>query len=135
MSLKISLKPHERIILGGAVLSNGPTKGTIIVENNVPILRQKDIMSEQGADTPCKRIYFVIQLMYIDGKNLLDYHSLYWKLVGDLIKAAPRTVAFVDRISENILVEKYYQALKVARELIQFEEEVTRNVRGSAEGL
>jgi len=43
MSLKITLKPYEKFIIGGAVIINGEAKSTFVVENDVPILRQKDI--------------------------------------------------------------------------------------------
>ncbi len=44
MALKISLKPDERIIIGGAVLQNGGARSDFVIENSVPILREKDIM-------------------------------------------------------------------------------------------
>ncbi len=66
MPLKISLKAGERVIIGGAVITNGKLKTELFVENKVPVLRQKDILSIKEADTPCRRIYFVIQLMYMD---------------------------------------------------------------------
>jgi len=131
MSLKISLKPQERLIVGGAVLQNGGGRCDLLVENNVPILRQKDILGEKDANTPCKRIYFVIQLMYIDEKNLAEHHTLYWKLVKAVIKAAPSTMPLISQISELILRKNHYQALRKAKKLIEFEQEVTQHVRSS----
>lgn len=84
MPLKITLKPGERVILGGAVISNGKNKSEIFVENKVPILRQKDILSIKEADTPCRRIYFAIQLMYMDEGQLAVHHQTYWDLTKDL---------------------------------------------------
>jgi flagellar protein FlbT len=129
MALKIALKPGERILIGGAVVKNGShQKAELIVENNVPVLREKDIISEKEADTPCSRIYFVIQLMYIDTENLAIHHESYWKLVRPLLQAAPRLTGLIDQINENILNGKYYQALKLAAELIAYEKEITGNV-------
>lgn len=135
MGLKITLKPNERMIIGGAVVANGNGKSEFLVENNVPILREKDILSEHDADTPCKRIYFVIQLMYIDEKKLTEYHNTYWSLVRDVVAAAPSTLALIDQISEQILGSRYYQALKLAKQLIEYEQEVVNNVRKSAGNL
>lgn len=135
MGLKITLKPHERMIIGGAVVANGNGKSEFLVENNVPILREKDILSEYDADTPCKRIYFVIQLMYIDEKKLTEYHNTYWSLVRDVVAAAPSTLALIDQISEQILGSRYYQALKLAKNLIEYEQEAVNNVRKSAGNL
>ena len=82
MALKISLKPDERIIIGGAVLQNGGARSEFVIENSVPILREKDIMGLAEADSPCRRIYFAIQLMYVDEKNIEEHRATYWKLVG-----------------------------------------------------
>jgi flagellar biosynthesis repressor protein FlbT len=135
MALKITLKPGERIIVGGAVIKNGSSSTNLLVENPVPILRQRDILTREEADTPCKRIYLVVQLMYVDGTDLAAHHKIYWSLVKDLLKAAPSTLPFIDRISDLILGAKYYQALKMARKLIEYEEEVVRHARRSAGNL
>jgi flagellar protein FlbT len=132
MALKITLKPHERLIVGGAVVTNGNSRSDLLIENNVPILREKDILSEKNADSPCKRIYFVIQLMYVDGNNLAEHHTLYWKLVRDVVKAAPSTIPLIDQISEHILHNAFYQALKKAKKLIEYEQEVINRVRKPA---
>ena len=85
MALKIVLKPGERIIVSGAVITNGKTAAQLLVENQVPILRQKDIMRGSEATTPCRQIYLVIQLMYIDAGNLAMHHHTYWNLVQDVL--------------------------------------------------
>jgi flagellar protein FlbT len=136
MALKITLKPGERMILGGAVVTNGSSGSCdLIVENKVPILRQKDILSEEKANSPCRRIYLSVQLMYIDEANLSTYHKLYWDLVTEVVKAAPSTVGLIDAISEYILARKYYQALKLTKRLIDYEQEVIRRVSGSVENV
>ena len=117
------------MIIGGAVVTNGGFKSEILIENNVPILRQKDIMNEKDANSPTRRIYFVIQLMYIDEQNLALHHKNYWKLVQDFIQAAPTTLPIVDQINNNILGGQYYQALKLAKNLIDYEEEIITRVQ------
>lgn len=129
MALKLILKPHEKLIIGGAVIVNGGARSDLIVENNVPILREKDIMSLNSADSPCKRIYFVIQMMYIDEKNIAEHHKTYWELVKDIVEAAPSTKPMFQVISNDILQGKFYQALKAARKLIDYEQEVIKRVR------
>ena len=48
MALKITLKPHERMVIGGAVLTNANSASCdLVIENKTPILRQKDILSEE----------------------------------------------------------------------------------------
>ena len=128
MPLKITLKPKERIILGGAVVTNGNSNARLTVENKVPVLRQKDIMTEKKATSPCRKLYFVIQLMYIDEENLITHHNSYWKMVQDILKAAPSSVGLIDQISECILANNYYRALKLTKKLIDYEQEVMNRV-------
>ena len=135
MPLKISLKPGERVIIGGAVITNGSAKGEFLVENKVPILRQKDILSIKEANTPCRRIYFVIQLMYIDEEQSVKHHQTYWQLVKDLLSVTPKVLSLIDQISEQLLNNRYYQALKLAKKLIDYEEEVLNRVPESIKSL
>jgi flagellar protein FlbT len=130
MALKITLKPHEKMILGGAVIANGNSTGChLIIENKVPILREKDILSEDEADSPCRQLYFIIPLMYIDEENLVLHQKNYWKLVKELVKAAPSTVGIIDHIGEEIVSGRYYQALKLSQKLIDYEQEVISRVQ------
>jgi flagellar protein FlbT len=125
MALKINLKPKERIIIGEAVISNGNRQTcSLIIENKVPVLRQKDILKEDNANTLGQKIYFTIQLMYIDNDNLVEYHEIYWKLVKNIIKTVPEVLKLIDNISENIVGCDYYQALKSAKQLVNYETEV-----------
>ena len=129
MGLKITLKPGERMIIGGAVITNSGGKTNLIVENTVPILREKDILSAEKANSPAHRIYFAIQLMYIDESNLTVHHKSYWRLVREFLEAAPRALKIIDRMSKEILNGNYYQALKTCKKLIAFEEEVIARVQ------
>jgi flagellar protein FlbT len=130
MALKITLKPNEKMILGGTVVVNGSSMSSdLIIEYKVPILRQKDILSEKDANSPSKRIYFAIQLMYIDEENRNIHQNIYLKLAKELVQAAPSKIGLIDRISEYILSDKYYPALKLAKELMAYEEEALNCVQ------
>lgn len=124
MSLKLNLKGDEKIIIGGAVLRNGPRHTELYVENNVPILRQKDIMTEEEAKSPARRIYFAVQLMYIDGENRPMYQEMFSALAQEIVVAAPSTQSYLLQITELISVGKLYQALKIAQQLIDYEKEL-----------
>jgi flagellar protein FlbT len=124
MALKITLKPGERMIIGNAVLRNSDAKCDLMIENKVPILREKDIIGENEANSPARKIYFTIQLMYIDRDNLQRHHKAYWKLVHDFLDAAPSATVLIDQISDQILNDNYYKALKLAHGLIEYESEL-----------
>jgi flagellar biosynthesis repressor protein FlbT len=127
MSLKITLKSNERLIVGGAVVKNGSKGIVLFIENTVPILREKDIMGEKDANTPCKRVYFTLQLMYIDEPNVPQYRASLAEQVKEIMAAAPSTIPIIEQINERIEAGNYYQALKTARNLIEYEEELLKN--------
>ena len=124
MPLQLTLKPGERVILAGAVIKNGPTVAHLQIENQVTILRQKDILSEAEATTPCKKIYLVVQLMYIGEGLTTELVQVYWDLVRDVLVAAPSTNDLISQMSAYIVENSFYPALKVAKKLISYEEEL-----------
>jgi flagellar biosynthesis repressor protein FlbT len=128
MSLKIVLKANEKVIIGSAVLRNGNRNAELFVENTVPILRQKDILSEKDANTPARHVYFAIQLMYIDLEKRDAHIESFFRLAHDIVEAAPSTRKLVLKLCEQVAASQFYQALKTSRELIDYEEELTSNV-------
>jgi flagellar protein FlbT len=128
MSLKLTLKPEERVVIGGAVIHNGNRQTEFFIENKVPILREKDIMSEDAADTPARRIYFAVQLMYIDADNRPAHIESFFTLAHDLMTAASTTRPYITSICDQVTVSRFYQALKAARTLIDYEKELTAHV-------
>ena len=52
MPLKLSLKPGEKFVLNGAVLTNGDKRASLVIQNKACVLREKDIMQ---ARTPTRR--------------------------------------------------------------------------------
>ena len=132
MPLKVELKPGERIILGDCVVTNGDQRTRLLIDGEVPILREKDILTPARADTPAKRIYLAVQLMYTS-KNPRSHHQLYFELIGDIIKAAPSTWPIIESINNQILIGEMYKALKEAKKLITYEQEIIGNAAGGAE--
>ena len=122
MSLKLRLKPHEKLIIGGAVVVNGPKTAEFLIENNVPILRESDIMGEAQVTTPSRRLYFCVQLMYIDIGNANHYTTQFRELTDAIIAAAPSTELLIAQIIEKVIGADYYHSLKLVRKLIDYEE-------------
>lgn len=132
MPLRLDLKPREKLFVGGAVLVNGDSRSSLTVLNDVPILREKDILTEADADTPCKRIYLCVQLMYMDPAGFEKYHRLFADLARDVVGAAPSTSGYLAGIAEHVLAGRYYPALKQAAELTRYEKELVAHASQSA---
>ena len=132
MALKVELKPGERIILGDCVVTNAEQRTRLLIEGETPILREKDIMTPDRADTPAKRIYLAVQLMYTS-RDPRAQHELYFALVRDILRAAPSVRPHIESINNQILTGNLYKALKEAKKLIAYEEELLRNAKRSAD--
>lgn len=123
MPLKIELKPHESIIIGESLITNDGERTRFYIEGTVPILREKFILREKEANTPCKRVYFVVQQMYLSrGDDKLQ--DMYLEYVRDLQKAAPSLIPYIAPVTENIINSDYYSAIKNADKLLKKEEEL-----------
>jgi flagellar protein FlbT len=123
MGLKVELKPGERFILGECLVTNGDQRTRLLIEGQAAILREKDIMTAEQADTPAKRIYLAVQLMYTSRDPSL-HHQTYFALMRDLVQAAPSSWTHVVDISNHILAGEMYKALKSAKALIAYEKEL-----------
>ena len=128
MALKVELKPGEKIILGECVITNHDQRTRLLIEGQVPILREKDILTPQRANTPAKRIYLAVQLMYTS-KDPRAHHDVYFALIRDILTAAPSAWEHVESINNNILTGELYKALKDARKLIAYEEELVNHAK------
>jgi flagellar protein FlbT len=123
MALKVELKPGERILIGESVITNHDQKTRFLIEGSAPILREKDIMTAEQADTPAKRIYLAIQLMYTSQEPQLQ-HEIYFQLLAEILVAAPSMRPFIETMNNHILMGQMYKALKEAKRLIAYEQDL-----------
>ena len=126
MTLRIELKPHERILIGDCVVTNSDQRTRFVIEGHVPILREKDIMTSEAADSPAKRIYLSVQLMYTSREPRAHY-DIYFALLRDFLRAAPSAHELIESINNQILTGNLYNALKDARKLITYEQDLVSN--------
>ncbi|WP_417457308.1 flagellar biosynthesis repressor FlbT [Kordiimonas sp.] len=125
MALKLSLKPDERLVINGAVIANADRRTTLIVHNKASILREKDIMQEENVDTPAKRIYFPIMLMYMGQGETDKYYEEFVLRMTEFMNAisTPAAIENCVKISRDVMDRNYYRALITCKKLIAFEQE------------
>jgi flagellar biosynthesis repressor protein FlbT len=129
MALKVELKPGEKIIIGKVAIRNGEQRARFFIEGQAPILREKDILNQDTADSPAKCIYFAVQLMYVEG-SIEKHHDLYFQFVRDFVNAAPSSTPIIAEINNRILSGDFYKALKSAKELIAYEQKLIGSMMG-----
>ena len=132
MGLKVELKTGERFIVGDCLVTNGEQRTRLLIEGHAPILREKDIMTAAAADTPAKRLYLVVQLMYTS-RDPAAHHETYFALMRDLVQAAPSAWKHVTAVSNHILGGEMYKALKSAKTLIAYEKELLSHATRNAD--
>lgn len=115
--LKITLKPFERIEIGGLTLINGWTESsTFSIEGTAPVLRQANTILEDHADTSLRQVYLRLQKLYLrrDGATLEGYHQA----VERLLQEMPAAAEAVQKANQAIADQRLYAALKAYRDLL-----------------
>ena len=125
MPLKLTLKPGEKFVLNGAVLTNGDKRTSLVIQNKACVLREKDIMQIEDADTPARRIYFPIMMMYLDADMADTYYSQFALRMTEFMQAISdrKALALCVEISKDVMNGQYYKALVQCRTLFDFEQE------------
>ncbi|MCC5995229.1 MAG: flagellar biosynthesis repressor FlbT [Oceanicaulis sp.] len=125
MPLKLSLKPGERFVLNGAVVENGDRRATLMLQNKASVLREKDIMQEHEADTPAKRIYFPVMMMYLSASTEDGMYDAFVVRMTEFMGAVtnPDILQQCVEVSRDVMGGEYYKALLRCRKLIAYEAE------------
>ena len=130
MPLKLSLKPGEKFVLNGAVVQNGDRRGVLLLQNKASVLREKDIMQAEEANTPARRIYFPVMMMYLEEANADRYYDEFVRRLTEFMGVIrnPDVLADCVTISKHAMAHEYYKALMLCRKLIEYEDERLGNV-------
>ncbi|WIY51651.1 flagellar biosynthesis repressor FlbT [Devosia sp. YIM 151766] len=134
MALKVELKPGEKLLVGNCIITNSDQRTRLFIDGRAPILREKDILTAETANTPARRIYLAVQLMYIED-DIAKTREEYFGLVNEFIAAVPSATEAVNQINNEILTGQLYKALKAAQRLIEYEQELLSHVSTRRERL
>ncbi|MBV9559191.1 MAG: flagellar biosynthesis repressor FlbT [Bradyrhizobium sp.] len=124
MPLRVELKPFERIVIGDSVIINSGTRATFLVDGETPILREKDTVTAETANTPARRLYHCVQMMYLKN-DAARYRASYLDLVSELAIVLPDARALIDGVDRHVAAGSLYKALKEIRKLMKREEEAS----------
>lgn len=125
MPLKLSLKPGEKLVINGAVLTNSDKRACLIVQNKACLLREKDILQPEEATTPARRIYLPVMMMYLDSDKGDDYYNDFALRMTEFMGAIQNREALATciEISRKVMSGSYYRALVLCKKLFEFERE------------
>ncbi|MCW8916148.1 MAG: flagellar biosynthesis repressor FlbT [Magnetovibrio sp.] len=126
MPLLIDFKSNDKLIINGAVLENIGGNTKILVHNNSAILREKEVLAQEDAQTPASRVYFELQSGYILQDEAQRQESLkrFELRLNEFIAACPNALDIAQKVRDNVQNDRIYKALKEARNLIKYESNV-----------
>jgi flagellar protein FlbT len=122
MALTLTLKPGEFLIVNGCVIRNTQKRQTLRIENRADIIRGNDILKEAEADTPTKRVVYMIQqaLVCFEMRDKLDK-----KILADLAQLAclfnSRIRDTVCEAANHVSHSDYYRAYVALKPVLEHE--------------
>ena len=123
MPLRVELKPFERIVIGDSVIINSGTRTCFLIDGETPILRERDTVTVETANTPAKRLYLCVQTMYLKS-DVTRYRERYLGLIKELQDVIPNSRDLIGSVETFVASGSLYKALKEIRKLMKREEEL-----------
>lgn len=124
MPLNLTLKPQEKLIVNGAVLSNNsPRAVTLAFHNKAQLLQQKDVLLPEEAKTPLLRTYFALQCMYLDAEGAENHRKLFMAFAAELFAATGNAEirGAITQALVHVGAGEFYRALAALRAAIPVE--------------
>ncbi|TPJ69512.1 flagellar biosynthesis repressor FlbT [Mesorhizobium sp. B2-7-1] len=121
-TLKISLKPNEKIYINGAVI-RVDRKVTIELMNDVQFLLESHVIQADQASTPLRQLYFIVQIMLINPAGVAEARDMFRRSLPMLIASFDNLdiCTGLKQIDRMVGEDDIYEALKAIRALYPLE--------------
>lgn len=125
MALKITLKANEAVIVNGCVIRNSDRRHVLLIENKADVVRGQDLLNEDSAATPVKRVYFLIQTALVRPETREKIVPVIQTALAELVSVfAPPTVNRIFEAAQFVSTKDYYKALSALRSVMRYEQQV-----------
>ena len=124
--MHITLRANEKIFINGAVLKVD-RKTSIELMNDAVFLLEAHVMLERDATTPLRQLYFIVQLMLMEGKERLENRAMFARQ-SDVMAGVYEDAAILDGIGRVVQLvgrSRHFEALKAIRALLPAEAVLT----------
>jgi flagellar biosynthesis repressor protein FlbT len=130
--LILKLAPHERVLINGAVIENGDRRSRFaIITPGANILRLRDAIHPEEANTPVRRVCYIAQLVLSGDAPADEAQRQLLRGIEQLSQvftdADSRTL--LNRATQAVLADEYYQVLRALRALLPREERLMAQSR------
>jgi flagellar protein FlbT len=111
------LRPGEKVIVNGAVIGRGEEPGSFYLFNKANFLRGREVMKDEKADTAEKKLYLVIQLVYLFPENAIENIEKFETILADTMRHRPDALDHLTEVARLVRSGDYYRALKTTAKL------------------
>ncbi len=121
-TLKISLKPNEKIYINGAVI-RVDRKVTVELMNDVQFLLENHVIQADDASTPLKQLYFILQVMLMNPAGAAEARAMFRRSLPLLLASFEdeQISGALKQIDRMVGEDHIYEALKAIRALYPLE--------------
>jgi flagellar protein FlbT len=117
LPLKFTLRPGEKVIVNGAVIGRGEEPGSFYLFNKANFLRGREVMKDEKADTIEKKLYLIIQLVYLFPENAAENLVKFEAILADTMRQRPDALDQLTEVARLVHTGDYYRALKTTSKL------------------
>lgn len=131
--LVLKLGPRERVLINGAVIENGERRSRVsIMTPNANVLRLRDAIHPEEANTPVRRACYATQLVLSGDLKPEEARQQLLRRIEDLsqVFTDPDSRATLNRASAALLQGNHYQSLKSLRALLPREDRLRAHRAG-----
>ena len=124
-TLKISLKPNEKIYINGAVI-RVDRKVSIELMNDVQFLLESHVIQADEASTPLRQLYFILQVMLMNPAGAVEARAMFRRSLPLLLASFEdeQISSALKQIDRMVGEDHIYEALKAIRALYPLERRV-----------
>jgi flagellar biosynthesis repressor protein FlbT len=125
----LPLEPNSIVFVNGVCIARA-ADGTLKVDVGARVLSKDDLMSDVGdANTPTRRIYFVLQSMLLDPANRDVYRNQLIDLLCDRseVTTMPTVLQSLATLSRLASVGEVQDAMEICQKLIEFDDAISRD--------
>ncbi len=122
--LILKLRAHEQILVNGVVMQNGDRNARLIIKTpDAKILRLRDAIHPEEANTPVKRVCYIAQLIVAGETDPEDAKPQLAAGIGQLADALAGLEGFnhLEEAMEAVRDDNFYAALRSLRKLLPIE--------------
>lgn len=124
-SLRIFLRPGEKVFLNGAVL-RADRKVSLEVLNDVSFLLESHVIQAHETTTPLRQLYFMVQAILINPAEAEDARRLYREHHAALLRTVSNApiLSGLSAVDGCMGEDRTFEALKIIRQLFPVEQEI-----------